>query len=104
MDVVIVSFLFAFFGIMMFIGSVRYEMTYDKVANWWKWSFAPLAIGVLLGIQKLSFLTSFAYANTVVSRKLLYSHYLAFLIPALCIAGIFLYRWLKLRGEGRRVY
>ena len=104
MDIVISSFLFAFFGIMMYIGSVRFELTYDKPAKWWRWSFAPLGVAVLLGIQKCVFLTSLFYANTVVSKKLLYSHYLSLLVPVLCVAAIFLHKWLKQRTEQRRVY
>lgn len=104
MDIVISSLLFAFFGVMMFIGSVRYELSYNKEAKWWKWCFAPLAIATIFGIQRMAFLTNFAYANTVISRKLLYAHWLSLLIPVLCIASIILYQWLKVRNEGRRVY
>ena len=104
MDIVISSFIFAFFGVMMFIGAIRFELTYDKVATWWKWCFLPLGIGVLLGIQKVAFLTSYGYINTVITKKLLWSHYLALMVPVLCIAAILLYKWLKQRNEERRVY
>ena len=104
MDIVISSLLFAFFGVMMFIASVRYELTYDKIATWWKWCFAPLAIAVLLGLQKVAFLTSIYYANTVITRKLLVSHYLALIIPLLCAGTIIFYRWKKQQQVAKRVY
>ena len=104
MDIVISSFIFAFFGVMIFIGSVRYEQAYDTSAKWWKWSLLPIGVGVLLGIQRVAFLSSFLYANTVTTKKLLWSHYLALIVPLLCIASIFLYKWYKQRNEGRRVY
>jgi hypothetical protein len=104
MDIVISSFIFAFFGVMMFIGSVRYEQTYDKAATWWKWSFLPIGIGILLGIQKVAFLTSYGYVNTVLTKKLLWSHYLALIIPVLCVVSIILYKRMKQRTEERRVY
>lgn len=104
MDIMISSFLFAFFGVMMFIGAVRYEMTYDKQAKWWKWCFLPLAVSLLFGIQKMVFLTNYAYLQTVNSRKALLGHYFSIIIPVLCIAGILLYNYLKKRNEERRVY
>lgn len=104
MDIVISSFLFAFFGVMMFIGAVRYELTYDKVATWWKWSFVPLAIAIILGLQKVVFTFNFLYANTIISKKLLWSHWLSLLVPVFAVVSIFVYKWLKERNEGRRVY
>ena len=104
MDIVITSLIFAFFGVMWFVAAIRYELSYDKKAKWWKGCFALLGIAALLGLQRMAFLTNFAYANTVITRKLLYAHYLSFLIPVLCIASIILYNWLKVRNEGRRVY
>ena len=103
-DIVISSFIFAFFGVMMFIGSVRYEMTYDKEAKWWKWCFLLIGIGVLFGIQRIAFLTNFLYVNTVISKKLLYAHYLSLIVPILCGASIFLYKWRKQQTEEKRVY
>lgn len=97
--------LFAFFGLMMFIGSVRYEMSYDKPAKWWKWSFAPLGLALVLGIQRFSFMfTSLIYANTVNSKKEMIAHWLGWLLPAICIAGIFVYNFMRSRSESRRVY
>ena len=103
-DIIITSLLFAFFGVMMFIGAIRYEMTYDKVATWWKWSFAPLAVAAVLGLQRVVFLFNFGYANTVINRKLQYCHWLALIIPLMCICSIILYKWLKHRNQERRVY
>jgi hypothetical protein len=104
MDILISPLLFAFFGVMMFIGAIRYEQSYDKVATWWKWSFAPIAVAVLLGLQRVAFLTSFAYINTVITRKLLWSHWVSLFLPILCVASIILYRWMKTKNEDRRVY
>jgi hypothetical protein len=104
-DIVVSPFLFAFFGVMIYIGSVRYEQTYDKNATWWKWCFAPMAVALLLGLQRLSFYVfDFAYLQTVVTNKQKYAHFLGLIVPLLCVVSIFLYRWLKQRNHGRRVY
>ncbi|MBI1333966.1 MAG: hypothetical protein GC165_13925 [Armatimonadetes bacterium] len=104
MEILIVPLIFSFFGVMMFIGAYRYEANYDKEAKWWKWCFAPLGIAILLGIQRVSFLRSFAYVETVLSRKALWSHYAALIIPILCTVGVALYKVRKKRQEERRVY
>jgi hypothetical protein len=103
-DILIGPMLFAFFGVMMFIAAIRYEMSYDKKATWWKWCFAPIAIAILLGLQRVAFLQSFAYVQTVITRKLLYSHWISLFIPILCVASIYLYKWQQERNEGKRVY
>ncbi len=89
---------------MMFIGSVRYESTYAKEAKWWKLCFVPLGIAVLLGLQKVSFLRSIAYSQTVLSKKALYGHYITLIVPILCIAAIIFYVHRKKNLEARRVY
>jgi hypothetical protein len=104
MDIVITSFLFTFFGLMMFIGSITYERSYGKPAKWWRYSTVPIALGAIFGLQRVVFLFDYIYANTVTSRKLQISHWLAFLVPVLSIAGIFLYKWLVKRNEERRAY
>ena len=98
------SFFFAFVGAMMYIGSIRYEMSYDKEAKWWKWCFVPFGLALLFGIQRMLFLQDYVYMLTVNSKKQLYGHYLALLIPLICVIGIFLYRFLKQRNVGKRVY
>jgi hypothetical protein len=103
-DILVGPLLFAFFGIMMFIASVRYEMSYDKTATWWKWCMAPLGIAILLGIQRVSFLNSFAYLQTVLTKKLHWSHWLSLIIPILCVASIILYKWRLKQNESKRVY
>lgn len=103
-DIVVTSLIFAFFGIIMYIGSVRYELSYDKAAKWWWSCFAPLGIAVLLGAQRMAFLTNYAYINTVVTRKLMISHWASILVPVLCIAIILLHRRKIRQSESRRVY
>ena len=103
-EVMLESLLFAFFGTMLFIGSARFEMTYDKPAKWWKWCFVPLGVALLFGIQRMYFLHDFLYLSTVSTRKQLWSHYLALIIPILCIGGIILFKSLKKRNVESRVY
>ncbi|MEI8282406.1 MAG: hypothetical protein WCG75_08380 [Armatimonadota bacterium] len=104
MDIVITSFLFAFFGVMMFIGSITYERSYGKQAWWWWTSSIPIAIGALFGLQRVVFLFNDFYASTVTTRKLQICHWLSLFVPILCIAGIFLYKWKVKRNEERRTY
>ena len=104
LDIMIGSLVFAFFGVMMFIGAMRFQMTYDKEAKWWKWCFAPLGVSLIFGLQKVVFLTNYAYLQTVNTRKALFGHYLSFIIPVICVVAILLYNFLKKRGEERRVY
>ncbi len=104
LDIIISSFLFAFFGVMMFIAAVRYEKSYDKPATWWKLCFIPLGLAVIFGLQKIAFMNNYIYRNTIISNKLLYSHWLSFLVPVLAIVLINVYKWMSKRNEGRRVY
>lgn len=103
-DIIISSLLFAFFGMMMYIGSIRYASTYGKEAKWWKLCFIPLGIAVLLGLQKVAFLSSIAYRQTVLSNKALYGHYITLIVPVLCIAAIIFFNYRKKNQEARRVY
>ena len=104
MDIVFTSFLFAFLGVLMFFASISYERSYGKPAKWWWGSFILIAIGVIFGLQRVVFLSNDFYAGTVITNKLKYSHWLAFLVPILSIAGIILYRWLIQRNAERRTY
>lgn len=103
-DLIVAPLLFAFFGIMIFIGAVRFEATYDKEAKWWKTCFIPLGLALLLGLQKVIFLTDYGYRQTVVTRKLYFGHYGAFVIPVVCIVAILLYQRLQKAAHSRRVY
>jgi hypothetical protein len=92
LEVMISSLLCCFFGLMMFIGAIRYEDNYGKPATWWRWCFLPLALGLLFGIQKMWFLTDYIYGPTAFSRKLRIAHYLSFVIPLFSIAFVALWK------------
>ncbi len=104
MDIVITSFLCAFFGVILFIGSITYQRSYGKPAWWWWMSFVPISLGALFGLQRVVFLSNDFYASTVITRKLQISHWLALFVPLLSVAGIFLYKWMVQRNEQRRTY
>jgi hypothetical protein len=104
MDVMIPSLLFAFFGVMMFVGSVRYEMTYGKSVKWWWSCLIPLGLATIFGIQKVVWLQDPFYMQTVLTRKQQISHYGSLVIPVLCIAAIFLYRRRSQMATDRKVY
>lgn len=104
MDVMIAPLLFSFFGVMMFIGSVRFEMTYGKDVRWWWSCFIPLGVAVIFGLQKVAWIRDPFYATTVLTRKQQISHYGSLVIPILCIAAIFFYRYKVRAASERKVY
>ncbi len=103
-DIMIGPLLLVFFGLMLFIGSIRYEMTYDKVAKWWKWSFLPLGLALVLGIQRFTFIFSLFYAQTINSKKELIAHWMGWILPLLSIVGVLVYNHMRNRADSRRVY
>lgn len=103
-DILMSIGLLAFIGVMMYIAAVRYEDNYDKEAKWWKWCFAPLGLAMYFGIQKLMFMRSLIYMNTIISKKALYAHYMSPILPIVCIALILLVNYRRKTAGEKRVY
>jgi hypothetical protein len=103
-EIFISPLLCAFFGLMMFIGAVRYEENYGKPAKWWVWCFLPIGLGVLFGIQRMMYMTDFFYIQTVYSRKLRIGHYLSLAIPLFALAIVFFGRKIMVNRKTRSTY
>jgi ABC-type multidrug transport system permease subunit len=104
MEIMISPMLFSFFGMMMFIGAIRYEETYGKPATWWKWCYVPLALGLLFGIQRMVFLQDIMYAQTTYSRKIRIAHYMSFLVPVVVTVAITFWHRLASKKKEKGVY
>jgi hypothetical protein len=104
LDVLIGSWIFMFFGVMVFIGAMRSEETYGKPAKWWPLCFILIGIGIIMGLQKVISIRDTAYAATVFSRKITIAHYLAFFVPVLSVGLIFLYKNIRDKRQSQKIY
>jgi hypothetical protein len=104
MDVVLVPGLAAFFGLMLYIGGVRSQATYDKPNKLWIAALVVMIFGAIKGLERTWWLKDLIYRQTIDSGKGLIAHYVSLGLPLVMIAAMLFHRMISQRAMANRVY
>ena len=69
-------------GLGLWYAGLHFESRTEK--SWLKWlAFVPIVIGLVIGFQLTMQATDYTYQRLLGTKKLIYSHYLALVMPVI---------------------
>lgn len=104
LEIMMVPLLWLFIGFFAYVGSNRYLEAEGKRPKWMPVIYVCFFFALLFGLQKVMYTRDLLYAQTLVSGKIRYAHYLSFIFPLLTAAGIGVREFARKRTDSERLY
>lgn len=91
-DVLMLPMIVLFFGALVYIGGYVKGTQIRKLPRFRWIGTAILVLAAFLGFQNMWHLwnpdTGTLYRDSIVSRRIIYAHYISFFFPVLCLIGV----------------
>jgi hypothetical protein len=104
LEIMMIPLLFLVFGVIAYSASNRYLESEGKRPKWMPVIYVAFGFALLFGLQRLMFTRDLLYANTLVTGKIRYAHYIAFGLPFLTAVGIGIREFIRKRAQAERLY
>ncbi|MDH4387847.1 MAG: hypothetical protein QE269_03890 [Fimbriimonas sp.] len=104
LEIMMIPLLFLAFGVIAYSASNRYLESEGKRPKWMPIVYVAFGFALLFGMQRFMFTRDILYANTLVTGKIRYSHYIALGLPLLTTIGIGIREFMRKRTDAERLY
>ncbi len=97
-DIITIPAVCFLLGLSLWYGGLLFENRTEK--SWLKWlAFVPIVIGLYIGFQLTVQVGDYTYQRMLASKKLIYGHYLALVLPSIALITVVVWHlYLKRSG------
>ena len=104
LEIMMIPLLFLVFGVIAYSASNRYLESEGKRPKWMPVVYVAFGFALLFGLQRYMFTREILYANTLITGKIRYAHYLALGLPLVTTIGIGIREFVRKRTNAERLY